>query len=163
MQKIDIHYRETVTPDDVQHVRDIVQSSGFFSEDEITIAAELVSERLEKGLESDYYFIFAEDNGRTIGYSCFGPIPATRFSYDLYWIAVHDDYRGKGVGRKILTASEEAIARLGGKRVYIETSGREQYQPTRSFYLSCAYTEEGHLEHFYAPDDAKYFYVKSLD
>ena len=163
MQKIDVHYRESVTPEDVQNVRDIVQSTGFFSEDEINIATELVTERLEKGLKSEYYFIFAEDNGRTIGYSCFGPIPATRFSYDLYWIAVHDDYRGKGIGRGVLEASEKAIDRLGGKRIYIETSGREQYQPTRAFYLSCDYAEEGRLEDFYAPGDAKFFYVKSLD
>ena len=123
MQKQDIQYRENVTPEDVEYVREIVRSTGFFSQDEIDIAAELVQERLDKGLKSDYYFIFAMSNGQTIGYSCFGPIPATQYSYDLYWIAVHNDWRGKGLGRSILTESEKAIDKLGGKRVYIETSG----------------------------------------
>lgn len=163
MQKQDIQYRENVTPEDVEYVREIVRSTGFFSQDEIDIAAELVQERLDKGLKSDYFFIFAMSAGKTIGYSCFGPIPATRFSYDLYWIAVHDDWRGKGIGRKVLIESEKAIARLGGNRVYIETSGRDQYRPTRAFYLSCDYTEEAILQDFYAPGDAKYFYVKSLN
>lgn len=163
MQKFEIYYRENVTSDDERAVRDIVQSTGFFSDDEIEIAAELVRERFQKGLESGYHFIFATSGDQTIGYSCFGPIPATLFSYDLYWIAVHHDWRGKGIGRGILEASENAISRLGGKRIYIETSGRDQYRPTRSFYLSCNYAEEAHLDHFYAPDDAKYFYVKALD
>ncbi len=162
MHKFEIEYRENVIPGDAQNVRDIVNSTGFFSQDEINIAVELVIERLQKGLESGYYFRFAEIDGQTIGYSCFGPIPATRYSYDLYWIAVHDNWRGKGIGRQILEASEQAIKNLGGQRIYIETSGREQYQPTRAFYLSCNYTEEAHLEDFYAPGDAKYFYVKTL-
>jgi len=163
MHKSEIQYRENVLPADLQNVHDIVMSSGFFSRDEVNIAVELVTERLQKGLESGYYFLFAEQDGRTIGYSCFGPIPATRYSFDLYWIAVHDDLRGKGIGRLILEASEKAIRNLGGQRVYIETSGRKQYQPTRAFYLSCGYIEEAHLEDFYGPDDAKYFYVRDLN
>jgi len=160
---LEIYFRESVTTADEQNVRRIVQSTGFFSLDEVTIAEELVMERLHKGLESGYHFLFADFNDQTIAYSCFGPIPATRFSYDLYWIAVHDHWRGKGIGRNVLEASEKAIKKLGGQRIYAETSGREQYQPTRAFYSSCGYKEEAVLEDFYAPGDAKYFYVKSLD
>jgi len=162
MFKLDIRYRQDVTPADQQNVHDIVESTGFFSPDELNIAVELVTERLQKGLESGYHFLFAEFEESTIGYSCFGPIPATRYSYDLYWIAVHKDWRGKGIGRLVLDASEKAIKNLGGQRVYIETSGRDQYSPTRAFYISCGYREEAHLEGFYAPGDAKYFYVKVL-
>jgi GNAT superfamily N-acetyltransferase len=163
VQELKIIYRSRVTHTDEQNVANIVQSTGFFSPDEIHIAVELVTERLQKGPESGYYFLFAESNRRTIGYSCFGPIPATKFSFDLYWIVVHDDWRGKGIGRRILEESEKAIKKLGGQRIYIETSGREQYRPTRSFYLSCGYKEEARLEDFYAPGDAKYFYVRALD
>jgi len=162
MKKTEIHYRGQATPADQQHVRDIVASTGFFSRDEINIAVELVTERLEKGPESGYHFIFAETDGRTVGYSCFGLIPATQYSYDLYWIAVHADWRSQGIGRQVLRASEDAIKKMGGRRVYVETSGRDQYKPTRAFYLSCDYNEEAHLVDFYAPGDAKFFYVKDL-
>jgi GNAT superfamily N-acetyltransferase len=162
MHQQELHFREDVRPEDAGHVGDIVTSTGFFSPDEITIAVELVTERLQKGPESGYYFIFAESGGRTIAYSCFGPIPATQYSYDLYWIAVHDDFRGQGLGRRVLKASERAIARLGGQRIYIETSGRDQYRPTRAFYLSCGYAEEAQLADFYAPGDAKHFYVRDI-
>lgn len=155
-------WRKSVHPDDPEHVREIVSSTGFFSQDEIDIAVELVTERLEKGLESGYHFIFAEIDGKTIGYSCFGPIPATQESFDLYWIAIHNDYRGGGIGRQLLTISEEAIHQLGGTRVYIETSGRDQYDSTRAFYLRCAYIEDAVLDDFYAPGDAKHIYVKKI-
>ncbi len=162
MQKFIPVWRNTVNSADPENVREIVSSTGFFSQDEIDIAVELVEERLQKGIESGYHFIFAEVNGKTVGYACFGPIPATLNSYDLYWIAVHNDYRNAGIGRQLLSASETAIRSLGGSRVYIETSGRDQYQSTRAFYLRCAYTEDAVLDDFYAPGDAKYIYVRKI-
>ena len=156
----EIKFRSSVKAKDEKNISNIVSSTGYFYEDEINIAVELASERLQKGDKSGYYFIFADVDQQTIGYTCFGPIPATKFSYDLYWIAVHADWREKGIGKKLLQKSEEAIVGLGGRRIYIETSGRELYQPTRAFYLACGYKEEAVFTDFYAPGDAKYVYLK---
>ncbi len=162
MQIEKISFRENVNPADTGHVRTIVYSTGFFSTEEVDIAVELVTERLIKGLESGYYFLFAEQNKEVLGYSCFGPIPGTKASYDLYWIAVHNDCRGMGIGKKLIVESEQAIQRMGSQRIYVETSSREQYQPTRAFYLACGYTEEALLKDFYAPGDSKVIYVKAM-
>lgn len=162
MKNNHIDWRKTVLKKDEENVQNIVESTGFFNPEEIEIAVELVKERLQKGTASGYHFIFAEIAGKTIGYACFGLIPATQSSYDLYWIAVHNDYRGAGIGKQLLTLSEKTIAEMGGKRIYIETSGREQYHPTRAFYLACDYTEAAVLNNFYAPGDAKYIYVKTI-
>lgn len=152
--------RNTAKKEDNVNIREIVSSTGFFSDDEVNIAVELVEERLSKGLESGYHFLFLEVDGKTIAYSCFGPIPATKFSFDLYWIAVHKDYQNFGLGKILLTVSENAISNLGGNRIYVETSGREQYISTRKFYLACDYKEEAVLKDFYAPGDAKFLYLK---
>jgi len=143
-------------------VREIVRSTGFFNDAEIEVAVELVDERLANGLESDYFFIFAEVEGRTVGYVCYGPIPATAASYDLYWIAVHESQCGKGLGRLLLEKTEQAVKELKGSRIYIGTSSREQYVHTRTFYENNAYKLEAVLEEFYAPADSKCIYVKAL-
>lgn len=155
-------FREEVRREDAAAVRRIVASSGFFSPEEIAIAVELVTERLDRGPASGYHFIFAEDEGGVIGYTCFGPIPATRFSYDLYWIAVHARRRGGGIGRRLIELTEQGILCRGGRRVYAETSGRALYAVTRAFYAACGYVEEAVLKDFYAPGDAKHFFVKVL-
>lgn len=155
-------FRKSVNTDDITKVKDIVSSTGFFSEEEVNIACELVEERLNKGEESGYYFLFLELAGRTVGYSCFGPIPATKLSYDLYWIAIHEDYQNRGLGKVLLSESEKEINNLGGKRIYVETSGKEQYISTRKYYLACDYKEEAVLTDFYAPGDSKYLYLKIL-
>jgi ribosomal protein S18 acetylase RimI-like enzyme len=155
--------RREVVPTDAGVVRAITGSTGFFRRDEIDVAVSLVEERLVKGPASGYEFLFAEVEGQTAGYACFGPIPCTVASYDLYWIAVHADFQGRGLGKLLLRESERVIEEMGGRRVYIETSSRPQYDPTRKFYLACGCREEAVLEDFYAPGDSKVIYVKALD
>jgi ribosomal protein S18 acetylase RimI-like enzyme len=157
-----IIWREEPRPSDMERVREIVVSSGFFSEAEIEVAVELVQERLQKGVESGYFFLFAEQGQEVIGYSCFGPIPCTVESYDIYWIAVQQDLRRSGLGLEILKRVEGKIAEMGGKRIYVETSSREQYQPTRSFYSRCGYHKEATLKDFYSPGDDKVIYLRVL-
>jgi hypothetical protein len=51
---------------------------------------------------------------------------------------------------------------MGGKRIYVETSSREQYRPTRSFYSCCGYCKEATLEDFYSSGDHKVIYLRML-
>jgi GNAT superfamily N-acetyltransferase len=157
-----IIWREEPRATDPEAIREIVVSSDFFYREEIDVAIELVQERLNKGLSSGYHFLFAELDGAVIGYSCFGPIPCTSESYDIYWIAVHDNLRGSGFGRKILGRVEQKIQGMGAKRIYVETSSRDQYMPTRSFYVHCGFREEATLPDFYSPGDHKIIFLKVL-
>jgi GNAT superfamily N-acetyltransferase len=153
--------RTTVRREDSEIVRDIATSTGFFRPDEIGIAVELVEERLRVGLASGYHFIFAEKSGRVLGYSCYGPVPLTLHSYDIYWMAVRKEEQGAGIGKMLLERSEAAIGELGGLRIYIETSSKEMYNRTRRFYERCGYREEATLREFYSPGDDKVIYVKA--
>lgn len=155
-------YRYEPTQEDVLGVRALVRSTGFFSEEEIRIAEELVELRLERGESSGYHFVFQELEGELVGYTAFGPIPATISSWDLYWIAVDDAHRGRKLGRALLAETEARLRGLGGTRVYADTSGREQYRPTHRFYERCGFTLAASLADYYAPGDAKLTYLKIL-
>jgi GNAT superfamily N-acetyltransferase len=158
----EVTYRDTVRAGDPAAVRAITESTGFFYPDEIDTAVELVEERLARGLKSGYHFIFADEGERVVGYSCFGPVACTKSSFDHYWLAVSDDRRGRGLGSALIAATERAVSALGGTRIYIETSSRPLYDPTRAFYLARAYTKEAELLDFYGPGDSKVIYVKVL-
>ena len=80
-------------------MRRLVQSTGVFSPVETDVAVELVDDRLKRGCQSDYHFVFAELDGRTIGYTCYGPIALTAASFDLYWIAVDKSLHGQKTGK----------------------------------------------------------------
>jgi ribosomal protein S18 acetylase RimI-like enzyme len=155
-------YRQTVQPADCERVAEIVASTGFFSPEEVSIAVELVEENLAKGDASGYLFLFAEKAGITIGYACYGPIPGTLASYDFYWLAVHPDYQGQGIGKKILAQMEALIIAGGGRKIYLDTSSRAQYEPTRKFHERNGYRQCAFLEDYYAPGDGKVTYVKDV-
>lgn len=157
-----ITLRDEIGPADVANVRRIVASTGFFHAHEIDVAVELVETRLAQGFNSGYYFVFADHGADTVGYACYGPIACTEGSFDLYWIAVEEGRRGKGLGRMLLDEAEKRIAFALGRRVYVETSSRPQYEPTRQFYLRCGYRIDAVLEDFYAPGDGKVILVKAL-
>lgn len=157
-----IVYRQRVRQEDREAVGRLVRATGFFSKEECEIAVELVDERLAKGKASGYFFLFAEEGGRLLGYTCFGPIPGTSHSFDLYWIAVDPHTQGQGLGRKLLNGSERLMAEQGARRVYADTSSRLQYKPTQAFYRACGYIQEALLADFYAPDDGKVIFVKVL-
>lgn len=143
---------------DIDNVRDIITSTNFFQDHEIPVAVELVEERLEKGLESGYHFIFASIVGKTIAYACYGEIPCTKGSYDLYWIVTHNDYRGKGIGKALMAEVEKQIMGSGGRVIYIETSSKPQYKPTRLFYENYGCVTEAVLKDFYDYGDDKIIY-----
>jgi GNAT superfamily N-acetyltransferase len=152
--------RDEVVASDAAAVREIVASTGMFYDYETDVAVELVDERLRKGPASGYCFVLAELDGRVVGYACYGPIACTLHSYDLFWIVVHQQFQGHGLGRLLLEESERQIAAAGGRRIYVETSGRDQYLPTRTFYEHTRYERVSTLEDFYGPGDDKVTYLK---
>jgi D-alanine-D-alanine ligase len=157
-----IAVRPGLEPADRGPIEELIRATGFFHPDEIAIAVELVDDRLALGEASHYRFLVAEVDGAVAGYACWGAIPGTRSSADLYWIAVHPRAQGRGAGAALLRAAEESIAAAGRTRVYVETSTRPQYGPTRRFYLACGYHLAAELADFYAPGDGKAVFLKVL-
>ena len=155
-------FRYRVTPGDRERVRAIVESTGFFNAEEVDIAVELVDERLARGSASGYEFVFAECDGDTVGYACFGRVPLTQSSFDLYWIAVRPGQQRSGLGRAILEDVHRQVGKLGGQRVYADTSGRDQYAPTRAFYKGMGYAQAAFLPDFFGPGDAKVVFVNAV-
>ena len=158
-------WRSEVIGTDSAAVRQLVDKTGFFCREEVDVAAELVDETLEKGKAAGYEFVFAdapESPGRLLGYSCFGPIPATTSSFDLYWIAVEPGQQRNGLGAQLIREAERLAKAMGATQMFVDTAGREQYAPTRAFYERMGYRKAAVLDDFYAPGDAKVIYVKVL-
>jgi GNAT superfamily N-acetyltransferase len=152
-----------IAPGDRPVLETILASSGYFYDFEIEVALSLADETFENGQEkSGYYWLRLLEDGKVIGFANFGPNPSSVHSYDLYWMAVLEEYRKKHYGSLMLKKSEERIKELGGKIVWIETSGRPLYEPTRHFYTKNGYELEATLRDFYGPGDAKLVYRKEI-
>lgn len=156
--------RDEACERDIGAVVEMARGTGFFRPDEVDVAEELIRDRVEKGRESWYRFVFAEREGGAppAGFVCFGPIACTKGSWDLYWIVVARDAQGGGLGRALMGEAEARVRAAGGRAVYVETSSKEQYLPTRRFYEACGYSEAARLTEFYDVGDDKVVYVKRV-
>jgi ribosomal protein S18 acetylase RimI-like enzyme len=149
------------TKTDGLQIQNIAARTGFFSQEEVECVADLWEEYLTVGpVVGGYNFIVDRDADRVLGFACYGPRDLTSGVYDLYWIAVDPDCHRNGVGRRLLTASEEAVRQAGGRMLIAETSGTPLYEPTRKFYLGMGYRNEATIKDFYVEGDDLAIFIK---
>ncbi|HPQ44824.1 MAG TPA: GNAT family N-acetyltransferase [Syntrophales bacterium] len=145
-------------------ILNLLRQSGVFNTMEITVAMELVDEVLEKNNQEDYQtYSYYDDKKQFMGYICFGPIPMTDFCYDLYWIAVDKQARGKGAAAELVGFMEKQVGRQGGSRIYVDTSSTPLYEAARRFYEKQGYSRVCILEDFYREGDSKIIFMKNID
>jgi ribosomal protein S18 acetylase RimI-like enzyme len=153
-----------LAPTDRAALEAVLRSDDTFRADEIAVALELVDDALAKP-NSDYWFVVAVDRDadeRVVGYLCYGPTPMTQASYDLYWIVIHRDARGAGVGAELIGAMERDLAGRGAAGVRIETSQLESHGAARRVYERHGYGEVARIPDFYRPGDALVTFYKKL-
>ena len=155
-------WRREVNEGDEGAIRALVTACGNFSDEEVEIAAELPRERYLHGAASGYELLMAESEGDLLAYACWGRIPGSQSSYDLYWIAAHPRAQGSGVARETWRRALDEIRRAGGHSVYIETSSLPAYAAARSFYLRQGCNLVAIFEDFYALKDHKHIYLLDL-
>jgi D-alanine-D-alanine ligase len=147
---------------DRKAVHEFIKATNFFRPDEVDVAMEVFDDAIDKGPDGHYQSYVIDENGKPVGWVCFGPTPCTIGTFDLYWIAVDPACQSKGYGRILMTFAENKIKKHGGRLVIVETSGRPSYIATRKFYLKIDYLESSRVWDFYAPDDDKIIYIKRL-
>ncbi len=71
-------------------IHSITANAGVFSQEEVECVDELWQEYLAQGAEKSGYswLVDRDEDGRLLGYSCYGPRALTSGTFDLFWIAV---------------------------------------------------------------------------
>jgi ribosomal protein S18 acetylase RimI-like enzyme len=148
-------------PEDRTAVEQIVSSVGNFNQAERECALELVDIYLQNRTQLDYRVVIASGPDFAIGgYTCWGPVPLTHGTYDLYWIATHPGVQGQGWGRALMHFVETEVQREHGRLLVIETSSKESYGSTVGFYRRIGYEEASRIRDFYDVGDDKLTFVK---
>lgn len=153
----------TANTQDGPHIHAVNANTSVFSQEEVACVDELWQEYQALGPErSGYYFIVEKEDEQVLGYACYGPRALTDRTFDLYWIAVGPNARRGGVGRGLLAATEEAVRKMGGRLLIVETSGLPKFEATRAFYLATGYALEATLKDFYKDGDDLVVFTKRL-
>ncbi|MDO9515465.1 MAG: GNAT family N-acetyltransferase [Syntrophales bacterium] len=153
-----------ITHHDRKKLFSLLKQTGVFNKGEITVAMEIVDLVLAKNDNEDYQtFSYYDTENQFMGYICFGPIPMTDLRYDLYWIAVDRQARGKGVAAELVEFMEKQVARQRGGKIYVDTSSTPLYGAARGFYEKQGYSRLCVLDDFYRKGDSKIIFMKDID
>jgi ribosomal protein S18 acetylase RimI-like enzyme len=140
----------------------ILKNTPEFKPFEVVVAEELIDYFLADGVKSGYNILIAEDDGQVAGYICYGETPCTVGTWDIYWIAVSQVKRGRGIGKMLSATAEDIMKQSKGRLAFIETSSTPLYENTRRFYIARGYGQVARIPDFYLPGDDKLILQKRL-
>jgi ribosomal protein S18 acetylase RimI-like enzyme len=144
-------------------VIELVTATGNFSDAERAIAEELIDIYTDQPDQKDYFAYVATLEGAVAGFLILGPTPATSGTYDMYWIAVHPMFYGRGVAQALDSFAVQFVRDRKGYWLIAETSGQSNYDRTRAFYQKQGYREVARIPDYYKPNDDLVIYGKRLD
>ncbi|HZQ11148.1 MAG TPA: GNAT family N-acetyltransferase [Anaerolineae bacterium] len=149
-------------PDERATLVALTEATGFFHPDEIEIVREMFDDFIRHPESDEYlWIVYRERTGAPpLGFACYGPASGAVGTYDLYWIVVHPQHQSKKIGSALIQYIETDLQSRHARQIYIETSDKPQYAPTRAFYERRGYTLAAHFPDYYNIGDGKVIYVK---
>jgi ribosomal protein S18 acetylase RimI-like enzyme len=155
--------RKTVARDAPAVLR-LAAAEPLFSADDREVVEELLFDYLEESEPGDYRYLTAVDDGRVVGFACYGPTPLTHGTFDLYWICVSRRQRRRGYGLALLKGVIRGVRREGGRLIVLDTSARRDFAPTRAFYEAAGFKPTARVPGFYGRgDDLMMYYFPVAD
>ncbi|BDQ03310.1 MAG: GNAT family N-acetyltransferase [Ignavibacterium sp.] len=156
----------SIKPSDVEGLEKLLKKIPNFNEAEVKVAMELIEITVNNPDQTDYNIFVYEEDGKILGYHCTGKRPLTDAVYDLYWIVADPEHSGKGIGKNLLEHAENFVKERKGRWILAETSSKESYLSTQSFYLRNNYSIISEIKDFYSVGDnllifGKYFNNKN--
>lgn len=156
-------FSKGIEKEDLKGIENILVSSGFFYDFEIEIALGLAMDSTGQSPEiCGYHWMKVNNEEGIVGFANYTRNLFSVHSWDLYWLAVHENSRHQSIGSALLKQVEDDVKKSVGKILWVDTSGRPKYASTESFYRKNGYELKASLKDFYAPGDPKQIYSKIL-
>ncbi|HEY4722655.1 MAG TPA: GNAT family N-acetyltransferase [Anaerolineae bacterium] len=149
-------------PDEVEAILEVTAQAGVFDEKEVGTVRELLDGYYDDPDKSGYNFLSYREEGRVLGYACWGPRDLAGHGYDFYWLCTALEARSKGIGQALMQRVEAEVLARNGIWIVIETSDTDHYASARRLYERCGYQKSMLLPDFYHEGDGLVTYTKRL-
>ncbi len=147
-----------VVPEDVDALKEVIDTNTLFSS---SLLEEMMNDYFTNPSTRDIW-LTEESTGGPVAILYCAPERLTEGTYNLYLIAVHKNYQGKGIGARMMSYLEAFIKDIGERVLLVETSGLPEFARTRKFYDQCGYNREALIRDFYREGEDKVVFWKKL-
>lgn len=152
-------YIRPINKSDLPDLKSVIETSGLFPAD---LLDGMVADYFSNSETEDIWLTKLDDN-KPVAIAYCAPERLTDGTYNLYLIAVHKDFQGKGIGGQIMGYVERLLQSKGKRILFVETSGLPEFELTRKFYDKCGYNREAVIRDFYRDGEDKIVFWKKLN
>lgn len=148
-----------ISKQDLPALKDIIDSNQLFPSD---LLDDMTSDFFGDKASSDIW-LTREESSRPVAVAFCAPEKMTEGTYNLYLIAIHKDFQGKGMGAEIMNHVEDLLRKENQRILIVETSGLPEFELTRKFYDNLGYHREAVIREFYQAGEDKIVFWKKLN
>jgi ribosomal protein S18 acetylase RimI-like enzyme len=148
--------------EDRANIYDLLISSKIFGKTDADCVDEMFVETWEKPREDGYHWLSCWEDDRMIGFACFGTESLTKDTWDLFWVCVRPEARGKGAGRMLIDEATHQAQLANGRLMVIYTSSTPIYAPARKLYESAGFAQTAIVPDYYSEGDSLFIYSRRL-
>ena len=145
--------------DDKESIFQIILTTNNFNEKDKKVAIDLIETYIENRYDGSYVECLIKD-GKVIGFIYYEEAPLCEGVFEIYYVAIAPDERGKGYGKLFFSDLETRLKKKGLRIMLLETSSIDEYIPTMKFYESIGYRAVGRIKDYYKSGDDKLTYEK---
>ena len=142
------------TTEDQTALGTLAETAGLFPAD---LLPDMIAPALCGGPD---LWLVADYDDRAAGLAFARPEEMTDRVWNLLALGVAPAVHGKGVGRALLNAVEDQLAKA--RMIVIETTQLPEQAGARALYETAGYTQEGRVRDFYADGEDKVIYRKRI-
>ena len=146
-------------PTDIKPILSLAKSLDMFAEDELVEIQARLNSYLES-LDGSIWIVIEEDGIEGVGYCA--PEVMTNGTWNILMLLVRKDAQWQGHGSALITKMQDAVADRQGRLLIVETSGVDDFEKTRRFYLKCEFLEVARIPDFYDAGNDKIVFSKPL-
>lgn len=149
------------TPDDTNALLALAEATGLFEADQIEDLSQMLDQHFNSEVGSSGLWLTDYDS-TPLGIAYVAPERMTHGTWNLYLIAIRPDHQKQGRGTALLRYIEQMLTERGERVLLVETSGTDDFEYVRKFYLNSGYEEEARIRDFYIDGVDKVVFRKSL-
>lgn len=112
--------------------------------------------------KSDARWLTCEHDDAPAGFCFAEPEDLTDGAWNMRAIAIAPSLQGQSLGAKLVHHLEDELRAKGQRILIADTSGTDDFTPTRAFYDAIGYVQEARIRDFWGPGDDKIVYWKAL-
>lgn len=147
-----------------ERVADIIRAHDEFDGDcAQRYFADYFADPKRQESESELVCVAEDNKGLVTGVSGFTPDKYhTPGVYWLNWTYIDEAFRRQGIASTLLAHVTEKAREAGGRKLYIDTGGKEEYAAAVAFYHKTGFESLGCLKDYYGPGDDLLILGKSI-